>query len=236
MPFTSAILYRHWLEIRSGLAVAGIATALVSVIAFLVVSFSPGSGREAFALSAHAWSTAITALLAAVVVSGTGIRTSGFNPGDSSLQYTLALPVARSAWIVTRFATGLAGMIAPVAVIFLVDVAAFLVSGDAAPVGRMVRVSLTIGFVAAMTGAVFGVLLPIWRDWMQPLGGTVVFTSTVLFAANALNGYSLFPGWPTPIRALLERPPDVWAMAAATVLVVTGLLRLAVAIARRQDF
>ena len=26
MPFTSAILYRHWLEIRGGLLVTGIAT------------------------------------------------------------------------------------------------------------------------------------------------------------------------------------------------------------------
>lgn len=54
--------------------------------------------------------------------------------------------------------------------------------------------------------------------------------------ANAVNGYRPFPGWPAPIRTLVERPPDVWNLAAATLLIAAGLVSLAIAIARRQDF
>jgi hypothetical protein len=213
--------------------VSGIATGLVSVIALLAVA---SSGREASALAAHAWMTAVAALLAAIVLAGSGIRTSGFQPDHPSLQYTLTLPVARPRWIVTRFAAGLAGTLLSVAVLFAVDVLGYLVADADPPIGRMLHASVTIGSVAVVTGTVFGVVLPIWRDWMQPAGGAIVLSTVAIFASNALNGYSPSPGMPRPIPALLERPPDAWAVAAATVLIVAGLVRLAVAIARRQDF
>ena len=60
------------------------------------MSSSAGSGREASALSTHAWATAIVALLGAIVVTGSGIRTNAFQPGHPSFQYTLTLPVART--------------------------------------------------------------------------------------------------------------------------------------------
>jgi hypothetical protein len=236
MPFTSAVFYRHWLEIRGGLVFLGIVTSIASLIAFAALMSSAGSGQDPFALSTHAWMTAIVALLAAIVVTGSGIRTNGFQPGHTSLQYTLTLPVSRSAWILTRFAAGLAGTIAPVAVLLVVDVVGFLVAGNDPPIGRMLHASVTIGLVAVLAGAVCGILLPIWRDWMQTLGATAIFVGMVLYASNALNDYSLHPGWPRPIVALLESPPDALVLTGATVLIVAGLVSLAVAIARRQDF
>ena len=235
MPFTSAVFYRHWLDTRGGLLVTGIATAIVSLIAVVVVS-SAGSGREAFALGAHAWTTAIVALVAAMTLNGSGIRTPDFQGDHPSLQFTLTLPVARPSWILTRFAANLAGTIFPVAVLLVVDVVAFLVVRGDAPIGRMLHASLTIGLVALMTGTVTGLLLPIWREWMGVVGAVAIFVAMILFGSNALNGYSPNPGWPRPIQTLTESPPDAWTMLGSTVLILAVLVGLAVAIARRQDF
>lgn len=231
-----AIFYRHWLEIRGGLAVTGVATALIAAIGFLVVTTSSGSGPETYSLGTLAWTTAVAGLVAAIVVTGSGIRTNAFQPGHPSFQYTLTLPVHRTSWIFTRFLTGLAGTIAPAAVIFIVHAAALLASGNGVPLPAMARTSGAILLAAIVAGTAVGVVFPIWRDWLQPVGASFVFTAFVLLASNALNDYSPNPGWPRPVQTLVESPPDLGTLAVATLLIVAGLIWVAIVAAHKQDF
>jgi len=234
-PTMYAVFYRHWLEIRGGLLVTGIATAVFGAISVVALVGSRGSGEGTMALGTHAWMTAIVALVAAIVVNGSGIRTNDFQLCHPSFQYTLTLPVHRTSWILTRFATGVAGTVAPVTAIFAVDALVTLGLHNDVPIEAMARSSMTILFVALITGTAVGVVFPIWRNWMGPIGVTAVFTAFIMFASNALNGYTPFPNWPRPMRMLVERPPDNWQLAAATLFIITGLVWLGTSIARRTD-
>ena len=105
------IWYRHWMEMRSGLCVAAILMALMSLLFPIVVGGSTGwyaqSGRiikELDALTphltamgpahflpwgAHTWACVVAAVMVGIFLAGTGIRTNGFQPGHASMYYTL---------------------------------------------------------------------------------------------------------------------------------------------------
>lgn len=239
------IWYRHWIEIRSGLCVAAIVMALMSMLFPVVVGGSTGwyahSGRvitELDALTphltavgparflpwgAHTWASAAAAMMVGLFLGGTGIRTNGFQAAHLSMYYTLTLPISRFELIWTRFASACAAVYVLFAAMLVVNCAILILMHQPVPLGPMAVSSLLAGLLVVPVMAVFGVLVPLWKEQVSGLLFVLAIGAAVHWA------------WPTILRfaGSLDIP---WLSIAAILLITGAALSAAAILARRQEF
>ncbi|MBZ5634122.1 MAG: hypothetical protein LAO55_13460 [Acidobacteriia bacterium] len=238
------IWYRHWIEMRSGLCVAAIFMALMSLLCQLLVS----GGTHWFAQSghiikeldvltphlaamdpahflpwgAHTWASAAAAVIVGIFLAGTGIRTNGFQPGHKSMYYTLTLPISRFELVWTRFASACAALYILFAAMLVVDCAFLLVMRQPVPLGPMAVSSFLAGLFVAPVMAVFGVLVALWKEQWSGL---------VFVAIAATTQWA----WPTLLR--FTGSQDIpWLWIGAIFLITGAALSTAAILARRQEF
>jgi hypothetical protein len=239
------IWYRHWIEIHGGFCVAAILMALMSLLCQLLVSGGTNwfahSGRiinELDALTphlaamgpahflpwgAHTWASAAAAVMVGIFLAGTGIRTNGFQPGHLSMYYTLTLPISRFELIWTRFASACAAVYVLFAAMLVVDCAVLLAMRRPVPFGPMAVSSFLAGLLVVAVMAVFGVLIPLWKEQVSGLLFVLAITAAIHW------------GWPSILgfAGSLEIP---WLSIAAIVLVTAAALSTAGILARRLEF
>jgi len=239
------IWYRHWIEMRGGLRVAAIFMTLMCLL-FPVVVFGGTNwyahwGRiinELNALTpqltamgparflpwgAHAWVSSVAALIVGLFLGGSGIRTNGFQPGHLSMYYTLTLPISRFELVWTRFASACAAVYALFAAMLVVDCAILAVMRQPVPLGPMAVSSLLAGLLVLPLMAVFGVLVPLWKE---PVSG-LLFVLAI--------GAAVHWGWPSILR-FAGSPDTPWLSMGAVLLVTGAALSTATILARRQEF
>lgn len=238
------IWYRHWIEMRGGLCVAAILMALMSLLCQLLViggtNWFAQSGhilKELDALTphltamgparflpwgAHTWASAAAAVFVGLFLGGTGIRTNGFQPGHKSMYYTLTLPISRFELLWTRFASACAALYVLFAAMLVVDCAFLLMMRQPVPLGPMAVSSFLAGSFVVPVIAMFGVLVPLWKE---PWSGLLF----VLAAATTQWA------WPTLLRfaGSLDIP---WPSVGMIVLVTGAALSTAAILARREEF
>ena len=222
---TRAIWYRHWLEIRFPVTIAGIAVAPLCL--FLAAApLLPGAGPPRAWVSGHIWSSALV-VGGSLMLGGTGVRTGIAAPRHPSLYYTLTLPAARFTLIWTRFVVGAAATAALSAALLAAGTAGMLATGRGAALGAMAATSVVAGLLAVALQAVI-VLLSLWNERLA---------STVSFAAVVTLLIAAPPFEPTTLAVMVmagEAAP--WSVAWILVLIVAASLCLAAVTARRHDF
>jgi len=239
------IWYRHWIEIRGGLYVAAILTAFMSLLSQLLVSSGTNwfahSGRiikELEALTphlaamgparflpwgAHTWASAAAAVMVGIFLAGTGIRTNGFQPGHASMYYTLTFPISRFELIWTRFASACAAVYVLFAAMLVVDCAVLLVMRQPVPLRPMAVSSFLAGLLVVAVMAVFGVLVPLWKEQVSALLFVLAISAAVHW------------GWSSILR--FAGSLDIPWLSIGGILFVTGAaLSTAAILARRQEF
>jgi hypothetical protein len=239
------IWYRHWIEMRGGLFVAAILMAFMSLLCQLFVSGGTNwfahSGRiikELDALTphlaamgpahflpwgAHTWASAAAAVMVGIFLAGTGIRTNGFQPGHLSMYYTLTLPISRFELIWTRFASACAAVYVLFAAMLVVDCAVLLVMRQPVPLRPMAMSSFLAGLLVVAVMAVFGVLIPLWKEQVSGLLFVLAISAAVHW------------GWPSILR--FAGSQDIpWLWIGVIFLVTGGALSTAGVLARRQEF
>ena len=238
------IWYRHWIEMRGGLRVAAILVAFMCLLFPVLVSSGTnwyahsGPIIKEYALTpnltamgparfmpwvAHTWVCAAAAVMVGVFLWGTGIRTSGFQLGHPSIFYTLTLPISRFELIWTRFASSCAAVYVLFAAMLVVDCAVLLIMRQPVPLGPMALSSFLAGLLVVPVMAVFGVLVPLWKEQVSGL----LFVLAIALAVHW--------GWPSILRfaGSLDIP---WLWIGAIFLVTGGALSAAAVLARRLEF
>jgi hypothetical protein len=172
---------------------------------------------------AHTWASAAAAVMVGIFLAGTGIRTNGFQPGHLSRYYTLTLPISRFELIWTRFASACAAAYVLFAAMLVVDCAVLLVMGLPVPFGPMAASSFLAGLLVVAVMAVFGVLVPLWKEQVSALLFVLAISAAVHW------------GWPSILRfaGSLDIP---WLSIGALLLFTGGALSTAAILARRQEF
>jgi hypothetical protein len=238
------IWYRHWIEMRGGLCVAvGCMAAACLLFAAAVggsTSWYAQSGRiisEFQALvprltamgparflpwAAHTWVSAGAAVFVGIFLAGTGIRTNGFQPGHLSMYYTLTLPISRFDLIWTRFASSCAAVYALFAAMLVIDCAVLFIMRQPVPLGPMALSSFLAGLLVVPAMAVFGVLVPLWKE---QAGG-------LLYVAVA----AAFQWAWAPLLRFAGSPGIPWLSIGLIFLVTGAALSAAAVLARHQDF
>ena len=239
------IWYRHWIEMRGGFRVAAIFMALLCPLFQLMVrggtSWYARSGRiiselnalapQVFAMgpeqflpwAAYTWVCAASAIIVGIFLAGTGIRTNGFQPGHSSIYYTLTLPISRFELIWTRFASACAAVYALFAALLVVDCAILALMRQPVPLGPMAASSFLAGLFVVGVMAVFGVLIPLWREGVSGLLFVLAISAAIHW------------GWASILRyaGSLDIP---WTWIGAILLLAVAGLSSAAMLARRQEF
>jgi hypothetical protein len=223
-----ATLYRHWLELRFlVLATLGPWLALCAVTAFLVVAVPPAISP----VRVHAWALSMAVVLAGLVFGGTGIR-SGFEIAHRSVSFTLTLPVSRFMLNWTRLCTAAAIAFVLVFGVFIAVVGALWSAGHAVPL-RALAASMLLGFAAAATQALFGLVLPLVTERFSPALLSLIPVLVILAIIRTLEDRSA--GWAHVVR-LLEFQPARWDVIGALLLVILGSLMTAAVLVRVRDF
>jgi len=239
------IWYRHWIEMRGGLCVAAGCVVIICLLYPLSVHGSADwfdqSGRFSNELKPfgarmgkmdsplflswgiHAWFSSAAAVIVGIFLGGTGIRTSGFQPGHRSMYYTLMLPVSRFGLIWTRFASACAAVYALLATMLAIDCATLLIMGRTVPLGPMAVSSFLAGLLVVAVLAVFGLLLPLWNEQVSAL----VFVAAI--------GAAMKWAW-VPITGFTGSQDIPWLTIGAIFLVTGAALSAAAMLARNQDF
>ena len=226
---TRAIWYRHWLEIRIPVTIAGIAVAplcLIVVTAALVPGGLPPDLDRPWAAGHIGLFSLVLAV--SLVLGGTGVRT-GMASRHPSQYYTLTLPAARFTLIWTRFVVGAAPTAALFTVLLAAGTAALLATGRSVPLGAMAATSVVAGLLAVALQAI-NVLLALWNEWLAywacPAGVVALFMATSEY------------GWTprTLSDMVLSGEAAPWGVAWILVLIVAASLSVAAVTARRQDF
>ncbi|MGH9648657.1 MAG: hypothetical protein ACRD4E_17780, partial [Bryobacteraceae bacterium] len=222
------IWYRHWIEMRGGLTVAAVCTALVC-LAFPGMVYGstswfeqsgkiiteldtlrlalPEMGPERFLTwGAHSLLCAVAAIGFGVFLGGTGILTNGFVPGHPSAYYTLTLPVSRFDLIWTRFACACAAAYALLAAMLVFDCGVLLIMGQPIPLGAMLLSTLLAGLLAMTIIAVF-VSINLWKE----KAGGIAYVAMVALVVNF--------GW-TSIARFVGGQGILWQGIVASVLVI----------------
>ena len=232
---TRAIWYRHWLEIRFRVTIAGIAAALLCLLpvrAALLGAAGPPPELDRSPWVAEHIRSSGTLLLASLVLWGTGVRTGIVAADHPSLYYTLTLPAARFTLIWTRFVVGAAATAALFAALLTAVAAALLLAGRGASLGAMALTSVLAGLLAVALQAV-GILASLW-DVDRP-GGLASRTYLVLGVV-----VGVFIAANTKIEVALEsvfvNQTAPWSIAGVLVVIVAASLSLAAVTARRRDF
>jgi hypothetical protein len=237
------IWYRHWLEIRGGLCVAAVFMALMCLLFPVFVGGSTSwfaqSGRiisELNALTprltamgparflpwgAHTWVNLLAAVIVGIFLAG-NIRPNGFQPGQPSMYYTLTLPISRFDLIWTRFASSCAAAYALFAAMLVIDCAVLLMMRQAVPLGPMAMSSFLAGLLVVPVMAVFGVLVPLWKETVTGLLYVVI-------------GAAFQWAW-APLLRFAGSQGIPWLSIGLIVLVTAAALSMAAMLARRQDF
>ena len=239
---TRAIWYRHWLEIRFKVTIAGIAVALLCLLPVTVVLTGaagppPELDRSPWVVS-HVWSSGAV-LFVSLVLWGTGVRTGIMAPDHPSLYYTLTLPAARFTLIWSRFVVGAAATASLFAALLAAGAAALLVAGRSAPLGAMAATSVLAGLLAVALQAVI-LLLSLWdTDRLGPassngvlVGGTIVGLSLGRVISANTEPFALTPA----VLSVIASRTAPWSIAGVLVLIVAASLCLAAVTARRRDF
>jgi hypothetical protein len=239
------IWYRHWIEMRGGLRVAAIFMGMICLLFPVVVGGSTSwyshSGqiiKELSALTpelramgparflpwaAHTWVCAAAAIIVGIFLAGTGIRTNGFQPGHGSMYYTLTLPISRFELLWTRFASACAAVYLLFAAMLVWDCAVLLVMRQPVPLGPMAASSFLAGLLVIGVMAVFGVLVPLWKEQVSGVLFVVAITAAIQWA------------WPTVLRFIssLNIP---WLAIGAILLITSAALSAAAVLARHEEF
>ncbi len=232
---TRAIWYRHWLEIRFPVTIAGIAVALLCVIHVTVVSLDATAALESHRVAGIAgpvWSSGAVVLFL-LLLWGTGVRTGG----HPSLYYTLTLPAARFTLIWTRFAVAAAAIAVLFAALLTAGVVALLVTGRGVPLGAMAASAVLAVLVAVALQAVM-LLLSLWNEQLAPIVFIAGFFAFMWSLGNVVNDNTtaLTYRWALAARSVLAGDAAPWSVAGVLVLIVAASLCLAAVTARRQDF
>ena len=231
-----AILYRHWLEIRFPVAIAGIAVALLCLfpvaVALLTLLAGVGLPPEHVWVAIHIGSSMFVLLGGFPLLGGSGVRTVLFATATRhpSLYYTLTLPAGRFTWIWTRFVVGATATAALFTALLAATTATLLATGRGVPLGAVAATSVVAGLLTVALQAVFSVLLPLWNE---RLSVTVYYTGFVIF----LMAVPADSWMPTTLAVMVlggEAAP--WSVAWILVLIVAASLCLAAITARRHDF
>jgi len=239
------IWYRHWIEMRGGVRVAAGCMVVACLLFSLVVSGSTSwyakTGRIIIELNAlipqltevgparfmpwgaHTYASAAAAVMVGLFLGGTGIRTNGFQPGHLSMYYTLTLPISRFELIWTRFASASAALYVLFAAMLVVDCAILILMRQPVPLGPMAVSSFLAGFLVVPVMAVFGVLVPLWKEQVSGL----------LFALAI--GAAVHWAWPSIL--IFAGSQDIpWLSIGAIILITGAALSSAAILARRQEF
>ena len=234
---TRAIWYRHWLEIRFRVTIAGIAAALLCLLpvrAALLGAAGPPPELDRSPWVAEHIRSSGTLLFASLVLWGTGVRTGIVAADHPSLYYTLTLPAARFTLIWTRFVVGAAATAALFAVLLTTSAAALLVAGRGASLGAMALTSVLAGLLAVAVQAVF-LVVSLWDT--DRVGGPASRTYLVL---GVTVGVFISANTEFEVASALEsviaNPTSPWNIAGVLVLIVAASLCLAAVTARRRDF
>jgi hypothetical protein len=224
-----ATLYRHWLELRFRvLATLGPWLVLCAMTAFLVVAAPP----EISPVHVHAWALSLAVVLAGLVFGGTGIR-SGPETADSSVYYTLTLPVSRFMLGWTRLCTAAAIAFVLVSGVSIAAGAALWSAGHAVPL-RALAASMFLGLAAAATiQAVVGLVLPLVTQRFSPALLSLIPAGVILAIVRTADDRST--GWAHVVR-FLEFEPERWDLIGALLLVIVCSLATAAALVRVKDF
>jgi len=237
------IWYRHWIEMRGGARVAAGCMVVACLLFSLVVSGSTSwyakTGRIIIELNAlvpqlaamgparflpwgaHTYASAAAAIIVGIFLAGTGIRTNGFQPGHLSMYYTLTLPISRFELMWTRFAGACAAVYVLFASMLVVDCAILLVMRQPVPLGPMAVSSFLAGLLVVAAMALFGVLIPLWKEQVSGLVFVLAITAAIQW------------GWPT----ILRFAGGLGARWIGSIFLVTAAaLSAAAVLARRQEF
>ena len=229
-----SILYRHWLEIRSTLALCAIVTALTTVLDVAIV-LTDLTGARDHPIAVHGWLAGFVGLCAAITLGGTGIRTNDLVGGHPSRVYTLTLPVARSVWVLTRFALGLASAAGFLLGMLALVVLVALGIGSGASIAGLAVTTVLVTLATMGTQA----LIYMVQVWEETLAGVSVSALLFVFFISAITAADDEGIWPwilSPVRRVVERPPDLWTALTATALILAGAIWMATVLARRRDF
>jgi hypothetical protein len=237
----AAVVYRHWLQMRTRLMIAGLALALLSVVYLLALSIAtwPEQPGPAGALvTAHIWLSGMTALFAGLLLGGTGIRADDLERGRPSLYYTLTLPVSRFAWIGTRMAVAYAATVALFTGMLVVQSVALLVIDQPVSLGTMAASSALAGLLALAMQAVLGLLLPLWDERLGLIASVAVFVAAVMSISAGFNDNidAWSYGWTPAALTFMAGQPVQWSAVWVLALIVAASVSLAALIARRKDF
>jgi hypothetical protein len=225
----SAILYRHWLELRLlVLATLGPWFVLCAVAAFVSVALAPATSP----VLVHAWALSFAVVLAGLVFGGTGIR-SGLEIAHRSVYYTLTLPVSRFMLSWTRLCAAAAIAFALVFGVFIAVVAALWLAGHGVPF-RALAASMLLGLAAAVTTqAVVGLLLPLVMERFSPAVMSLIPVGVILAIGRTLDDEST--GWVHVVR-FLEFQPERWDLIGTMLLAIVSSLVTAAVLVRVRDF
>jgi hypothetical protein len=173
--------------------------------------------------AAHTWVCAATAIGVGIFLAGTGIRTNGFQPCHLSMYYTLTLPLSRFELIWTRFASACAALYVLFAAMLVVDCSILILMHQPVPLGPMAVSSFLAGLLVVPVMAVFGVLVPLWKEQVSGLLFVLAIGAAVHWA------------WPSILRfaGSLDIP---WLSIGAIFVVTAAALTAATILARRQEF
>lgn len=234
----SAVLYRHWLEIRDRTGGAVALGVLLSLADFAANMVGARSGDETLPLLVHVACCTVAALYGGFILVGTGVRTDTLEAGHPSLYYTLALPVARVVLVCTRFVIALAVTAALfLAMLASVVVARFATGNDAA-FGTLVQTTVMMSLLAIAVQAL-GVLITMWDDRLRPLAFTATLTIVVLAAGSGASiPAPLADGneWLRLVMAVTGGRPLLWIGAGVAALTTALSLTASFIVAYAKDF
>jgi hypothetical protein len=226
-----SILYRHWLEIRSTLALCAIVTALATVLDVAIV-LTDSTGARDHPIAFHGWLAGFVGLCAAITLGGTGVRTNDLVGGHPSRVFTLTLPVARSVWVLTRFALGLASAAGFLLGMLALVVLVALGIGSGASISGLATTTVLVTLATMGTQALI-YMVQVWEETLAALSVVVLLFVFFTSASMAANDERT---WPWILARVVERPPDLWTALTATSLILAGAIWMAVVLARRRDF
>ncbi len=221
---TPAIWYRHWLEIRLPVTIAGIAEAPLCLLLATAPLF-PWAGPPRVWVAAYIGLSTFV-VFGSLMLAGTGVRTIAASR-HPSLHYTLTLPAARFTLLWTRFVVGAGSTAMLFAALLTAGATGMLATGRGVALGAMAATSIVAGLLAVALQAV-AVLLTLRNERLAPW----VFNAgvvTLLIAAP--------PFEPTPLAAMvMAGEAALWRVAWVLVLIVAASMCLAAVTVRRHDF
>lgn len=229
---SSAIWYRHWLEmIRGGVVLVFLLTPVL-VVADLVLMAWIGGGNPLtdsmapdaqVVLPAHLWVCVATALVMWILMGGTGIRTNTFDGGHKSLYYTLTLPIARFDLVWTRYAAGCGAAVLVFFALLLGDSLIALAWGGEVPFGAMTLVSILGCLLLCALLAPLGSLLPLIGE----AAGPWVVSLVLVFGVGE--------AWPLASR-FVGSPTVPWIGIGWLVLLISASVSACALVVQKKDF